>query len=99
MVFFIYLTNTQPYIMHLVGVISIYMIDIRKTHFLIAKMILYYLKGTKKQGNNCKLVGLIDSDWAECLDDQKSTSSYVFYLGSNVIWWSSKKQKLGASFN
>lgn len=40
-----------------------------------------------------KLVGYTDSDWAGSLDDRKSTSGYLFCLGSNVISWSSKKQK------
>ena len=34
-----------------------------------------------------------DSDWVGSLDDRKSTSGYIFCLGSNVIAWSSKKQK------
>lgn len=39
-----------------------------------------------------KLIGYSDSDWAGSLDDRKSTSAYVFTLGSGVISWSSKKQ-------
>ena len=34
-----------------------------------------------------------DSDWVGSLDDRKSTSGYIFCLGSNVIAWNSKKQK------
>jgi len=38
------------------------------------------------------LVGFIDSDWAGDPDDQKSTASYVFNLGSKPITWACKKQ-------
>ena len=95
----IYLTNTRPDIMHSVSVVSRFMNDPSKAHFSVAKRILRYLNGTKKQGiqyekeDNCKLVGFTDSDWAGSLDDRKSTSGYIFCLGSNAISWSSKKQK------
>ena len=38
------------------------------------------------------LVGYTDSDLAGSVDDSKSTSGYVFDLGSGVIAWCSKKQ-------
>ena len=34
----------------------------------------------------------MDSDWAGSIDDRRSTSGYVFQLGSKSISWSSKKQ-------
>ena len=70
-----------------------------KLHYAAAKRVLRYLQGTKKLGilykkeNGNNLVGFTDSDWAGSLDDRKSTSGYIFCLGSNVIAWSSKKQK------
>ncbi|KAG6518300.1 hypothetical protein ZIOFF_021704 [Zingiber officinale] len=69
-----------------------------KLHFVAAKMILRYLQGTKTLGikylkeEDSKLVGFCDSDWAGSLDDRRSTSAYVFCLGSKTISWSSKKQ-------
>ena len=37
-------------------------------------------------------MGYTDSDWAGDLDDRKSTSGYVFHLGSGPVDWFSKKQ-------
>jgi len=94
----IYLTNTRPYIVHSVSLVSRFMNEPSKLHFVAAKRILRYLQGTKKLGikyvkeENNELVGYTDSDWVGSFDDKKSTSTYVFYLGSKTISWSSKKQ-------
>jgi hypothetical protein len=37
------------------------------------------------------LIGCIDSDFSHSIDDIKSTSGYIFHLGSGVISWESKK--------
>eukprot|EP00253_Pinus_taeda_P009659 PITA_09659 len=37
-----------------------------------------------------------DSDWAGSVDDRKSTSGYVFHMGSGAISWASKKQPVVA---
>ena len=42
------------------------------------------------------MVGYIDSDWARDVEIRKSTSGYVFHLGSNVVSWFSKKKSLVA---
>ncbi|CAL1407137.1 unnamed protein product [Linum trigynum] len=95
----IYLTHTRPDICHSVSLISRFMNEPSKLHFAAAKRILRYLQGTKKLGltykkeAESKLTGYTDSDWAGSLDDRKSTSGYIFCLGSKPISWSSKKQK------
>lgn len=38
------------------------------------------------------LIGYTDSDFVGSLNDRKSTSRYVFRLGSSVISWASKKK-------
>lgn len=40
-----------------------------------------------------KLVGYSDSDYGGDLDNGKSTSGYVFHIGSAIFSWSSKKQQ------
>eukprot|EP00253_Pinus_taeda_P025571 PITA_25571 len=37
-----------------------------------------------------------DSDWAGSVYDRKSTSGYVFHMGSGAISWASKKQSIVA---
>ncbi|KAM7516529.1 hypothetical protein LguiA_006112 [Lonicera macranthoides] len=95
----IYLTNTRPDIVYPVSLISRFISDPSILHFAAAKRILRYIQGTKNHGlkyikeQQNKLIGFTDSDWAGSLDDRKSTSGFVFCLGSNVISWSSKNQK------
>ena len=40
-----------------------------------------------------RLYAFSDADWAGNLDDRKSTTAYVVYLGGNLISWSSRKQR------
>ena len=68
------------------------------THFKAAKIILRYLKGTTDFGlyysvsNDYKLVGYSDNDWSREMDDCKTTTSFVFYMGGTTFTWVSKKQ-------
>ena len=95
----IYLTNTRPDIVQPVSLISRFMNEPSKIHLIATKRILHYLNGTKKLDIKCvkekdkKLVGYTDSDWTGSIDDHKSTSGYLFCLGTKPISWSSKKQK------
>ena len=72
--------------------------DLRHLHFISAKHILRYLKGTVDYGLKYKadqkinLEGYVDSDWAGSAIDRKSTSGCYFSMGSGVISWFSRKQ-------
>uniref|UniRef100_A0A251T6N3 Putative zinc finger, CCHC-type n=1 Tax=Helianthus annuus TaxID=4232 RepID=A0A251T6N3_HELAN len=97
-----YLTNTRPDIMFAVSKVSRFMESPKRSHWEAAKRILKYVKGTLDQGityskgGKQKLVGFSDSDYAGNVDDSKSTSGYIFHLGSGPISWQSKKQKVVA---
>eukprot|EP00268_Persea_americana_P019377 TRINITY_DN19929_c0_g1_i4.p1 TRINITY_DN19929_c0_g1~~TRINITY_DN19929_c0_g1_i4.p1 ORF type:complete len:200 (+),score=44.70 TRINITY_DN19929_c0_g1_i4:123-722(+) len=71
-------------------------------HLGAAKRILRYVAGTAELGiwyskvSNFKLTGYTDSDHAGCMDDRRSTSGFLFNLGSGAISWSSKKQEVVA---
>src|ERR1700733_10096268 len=97
-----YLTATRPDIMYAVSLISRFMERPKEAHWQAAKRILRYVKGTKRFGilynvsEHSDLVGYTDSDWAGSVDDRKSTSGYVFHMGSGAISWASKKQSIVA---
>jgi Reverse transcriptase (RNA-dependent DNA polymerase) len=42
--------------------------------------------------NSTTLHSFVDADWASDINDQKSTSGFVFMLGGGAISWGSKKQ-------
>ncbi|XP_055822197.1 uncharacterized mitochondrial protein AtMg00810-like [Solanum dulcamara] len=94
-----YLTISWPDIMYAVGLVSIFMKKPKQDHWVDTKRILRYIKGTVNHGlfythfKNSKLVGYSDSDYGGDLDDRKSTSEYLFHLGSATFSWSSKKQQ------
>ncbi|XP_039036454.1 secreted RxLR effector protein 161-like [Hibiscus syriacus] len=94
-----YLTITRPDITYAVGLVSRFMENPKQDHWIAAKRILRYVKGTTGHGlfytgsENSKLVGYSDSDYGGDLDDRKSTTGYLFHIGSAAFSWSSKKQQ------
>ena len=98
-----YLLHTRPDLAFSVGMVSRYMEKPTTEHMAAVKHILLYVKGTlnlgcvyeKKEGI-LELIGYSDSDLAGDTDDRKSTSSLIFFLGSNPISWCSQKQKVVA---
>ena len=67
-------------------------------HLNAAKRVLRYIKHTinhalfYKCDEELQVKGFSDADWAGSKEDRRSTSGYVFMIGSNPITWSSKKQ-------
>ncbi|XP_038984427.1 secreted RxLR effector protein 161-like [Phoenix dactylifera] len=98
----LYLTATRPDIMFAANLLSCYMQEPSQNHYGAGKRVLRHFRGTLdygilyKAGECSSLIGYSDSDWAGCLDDMKSTSGYVFSLGSGICSWASKKQNIVA---
>jgi hypothetical protein len=75
-----YLVNTRPDICFAVNTLSQYMVQPRQVHWVAAKHVLWYLKGTVHFGlryvgdGEVVLQGFSDSDWAGSASDKKSTS-------------------------
>jgi hypothetical protein len=73
-----------------------------QTHWLAAKRILRYIKGTLNfglfyvYGDEAKLVGYSDSDWRCDQEERKSTTGYVLYFSLTTFFWTSKKQAIVA---
>jgi len=94
---------TRPDISHVVGVVSRYMSNPGKQHWEAMKWILRYLRGTTKKcltfrKDELKLEGYVDSNFAGEVDHRRSTTGYVFTLGSTAISWVSQLQKIVTIF-
>ena len=92
---------TRPDIAHPVGVVSRYMNNPGKEHWMEVKWILRYLKGTTNQAlcfcdSNISLQGYVDADMAGDRDNMRSTTGYVFVVGGTTISWVSKIQSVVA---
>lgn len=68
------------------------------THLIIVKRIFWYLKGTLNLGLHfiraplTTLHSFCDADWADCKDDQRSTTSFAIYIGDELLSKGAKKQ-------
>lgn len=96
-----YICNSRPDICFGVGLISRFMDDPRKSHFIAAKRIMKYLQGTLEYGvlfpnrvENAmyRLTGFSDLDWCGDQVDRRSTSGYLFKFLDAPISWCTKKQ-------
>ncbi|XP_031247248.1 secreted RxLR effector protein 161-like [Pistacia vera] len=71
-------------------------------HWQACKRLLRYLKGTLNFGlhftksNRLNLECYTDVDWVGSLEDRRSTNSCCVFLGSNLIQWTFRKQKVVA---
>ena len=89
--------GTRPDIAFAVSAVSRYAARPTQQHRSAVQRIFRYLRKTINyvlvfRGELAALVGYTDSDWAGDLDTRRSTSGYLFSVGSAVISWSSKLQ-------
>ena len=94
----IYLALTRPNIAYAIGVVSQFIQNPRKPHLEAVRRILRYVKGTSdfgilyEKGVSCKVVGFCDANYAGDISTRRSTTGYVFNLGSGAISWCSERQ-------
>lgn len=92
--------TTRPDISFAASFLSQYNTRYKTEHFVAAKNVLRYLKGTMNLGlvyrksvehDKFRVCGYTDADWANGAD-RKSYTGFMFKLGSNVISWGCYKQ-------
>ena len=89
-----FLVNSHPDICFAVNTLSQHIVEPHHTHWIGAKNLLRYLRGTITHGlRDVGLLGYIDADWAGSAVDRKSTFGCYFSLGSASISWMRWKQK------
>lgn len=87
----LYLIASRPDMCFSVGVCARYQASPSESHLATVKHIVKYVFATVDFGlwytfeTNVNLVGYSDANWANNLDDCKSTSKGCFYLGNNLI--------------
>jgi len=93
-----YLFFTRPDLAFSVNRVCQLMHRSTKLHWQAVKRILRYLKHTithrvlLQKTSSHTLQAFSDADWAGCPDGRSSTRVYCVFLGSNLIFWSSRKK-------
>ncbi|KAI5355191.1 hypothetical protein L3X38_008086 [Prunus dulcis] len=92
-----YLTFSRPDIAFAVNTLCQFMHTPTEPHFAVVKRVLRYLAGTLTHGihftyGGVHLQAYSDDDWASDVNDRRSTTGYVVFLGNNPISWCAKKQ-------
>ena len=101
----LYATQTRPDIQFSVNLTAQFSANPSIAHLAACKRILRYLKGTKEYslrlggyiGDEIKLVGWSDANWAGDVRDRKSISGWSFDINGSTVTWSSKKQSVVAT--
>ena len=94
-----YLTLTRPDIAFAVNKVCQFLQTPTDQHWSAVKRILRYVKNTSGVGlhiprsASTHISAFSDADWAGSVDDRRSTSGFLVFLGSNLVTWSSRKQQ------
>ena len=96
---------TRPDISYSVGALSQFLDNPGPEHWVAAKRVLRYLRGSadcglvyRKTTGGVLLTGASDANWSGNIDNRRSTSGYCFHIGdtSAAISWRSMKQPVVA---
>ncbi|XP_042489379.1 secreted RxLR effector protein 161-like [Macadamia integrifolia] len=88
---------THPDIAFMINVLGRRQLDASKAHWTTTKKVMRYLQRIKDfklvySGNDrLEVIGYYDFDFNCCTNDSKSTSGYIFLMGSGAISWRSAK--------
>jgi len=83
-----YLVNTRPNICFAVNILSQFMVELKRVHWVATRHILRYVRdivgyGFKyTQGDDVRLCGFIDANWEGSSVDRKNTSRYCFNVAA-----------------
>jgi hypothetical protein len=99
-----YLVHTRLDISFTVGFVSRFMEKPRQEHMAAVEHLLRYIAGTiefgiiypKLSGGNNSLIDYSDNDLGGDIDDRKSTTGIIFFLGQKAVAWQSQKQRVVA---
>lgn len=89
---------TRPDITYAVNRLAQFNSCYTETHWLAAKHVLRYIKGSLNKGILYKssdgiLRGYADADYANDKDSRRSVTGFLFTFGSSVFTWKSKRQR------
>ena len=92
-------TVTRPDLSQAAGVLSRFISKWSNAHWLAAKHVLRYIRGTsdlcltftRESGKRIAL-GYANADWGGDLDTRRSTTGYVFKVYGGVVAWKSRRQ-------
>ena len=91
--------GSRPDICFAVNKLAQYGSNPDEEHLAAAQRIFQYLKATRDyrltyNGNTgSELIGWCDADWASDPDTRRSTTGYVFQIGSGSVAWATRKQR------
>ncbi|KAJ9547782.1 hypothetical protein OSB04_020325 [Centaurea solstitialis] len=94
----LYLTASRPDIMYATCLCARYQADLKESNLKAVNRIFRYLKGTPNLGlwyprdSGFDLTAFLDSDFAGCKLDRKSTTGGCHLHGGKLVSWTSKKQ-------
>jgi hypothetical protein len=91
-----YLLHMRPNLTFSVCYLSRFMEEPKQEHMVDVKRVLRYIAGTtefwlihpRRSGGNIELLGYNDNDMAGDINDNKSTSDNIFFLGEGSVTWS-----------